>query len=635
MGSQARQLVRELCCKTPTKQRRPLLVLLRRFICLCFAICLLTAAYCLYSVARPSSRTRGVAEGEKPPVEVSALDYLRWSTLNTSLKNGAGHSAVASALRSPTALEVRVDDVLRRRWGHTAGGVAAVARTRPVSVRVATLANRVDFAVCAEQASALASGVNVSVVGFGEPYSHVTRLRRYLDFAEKEGLADEDVVMFVDSDVLWTGIGLEDALAKFVAYSPATQASLWPAAVRAWEDFGEHIGERFLRHIRYNGSGGNSGASLLQLPPILFGAERYCSWLQMLARVPMCGMSFALVDYITELVRNGHSDLAAEKMTRFLHVRPGDAQYALESVRAFLAARRTGVRDGAPPTPRTKQDPFFYHSNALGQRNVVRFLNGGGLLMRVWALRVYAALFDEFIQTQVPKPTIGKENHGWYCDQSVHGPMYVRGRMFEAAHGLLDAPPSTEAPGEEAAGPYGVPPGMVGLDRRGEFFFTAAGVMMRHHRNYVGTEHYQRYAGHLLFRLLWYVRRLQMWWVPSPDAGAIRQGPATTASGCALTPLLMRRPPYQEDVARGYRVLRDDDADVATAPVVHIPGNDKDEKYAKILRYMPWRVAARWSRRANETLFRVLESAEVEVWGPTKRHYIPFRKMCPDVPFLT
>lgn len=598
--------------------------LLRRLAVLCGVLCLLAAASRLYLAATSKSPT----ENWDVMSEVNALDYLQWSTHNSSLDRRVNGSVLAPV--APTALELRVDAVVRRRWAHTAGGVAAANRARPVRVRVATVSNRIDASLCAAQASALASGVNVSVVGFGESYSHVTRLQTYRAFVETEGLTDEDVVMFVDSDVLWTGSGLDEAVAKFVAYSPATQASLWPAAVRAWEDYGEHIGERFLQKLTGKRSSGSSPA-LLQLPPIIFGAERYCNWMQHLLRTPMCDMSFALVDYITELARNGDSALTGDAMARFLPVDSGMAAHALSSVRTFYAALR-----GASSSPsRTRSDPFFFHSNALGQRNVVRYLNGGGVLMRVWALRVYAAVFDEFIRTEEPMPSFGRDNNGWYCDQSVHGPLYTRGRMFEAAHGMLEAAPSAEAQKAMETGPHGLPPGMVGLDRRSEFLLNAAGVLLRLDRNYVGTAYYSRYAGHLVFRLWWYLRRLRTWWLPWSSLTAVRHNAAMSASGCALSPQLLRRPPSLEEVERGYQVLRDDDADVAAPPVVHIPGNDKDEKYAKIFRYMPWRVAARWSRTANETLFRVLRGSEVEVCSSTHRHRIPFMKLCPVLPYLT
>lgn len=556
-------------------------------------------------------------------------DYLQLSTHNLSLQRRQS-DADATPL---TSLEKRVNEVLQRRWPHTAGAVAA--RSRPVRARVATVANYVDFTVCAAQASALISGVNVSLIGFGKPYSHVTRLKTFLDFAEKEGLADEDVVMFVDSDVLWTGLGLEDALAKFIAFSPPAQASLWPAAVRAWEDYGEITGERFLRSLVANTSSAALVTPLWQLPPVLFSAERYCNWVQHLRGMPPCHMAVSLIDYLTELVRNGYSNATPAKMARLLDIHELEAKRALDGVYRFLETRQPAA-GSRPSTPRTKSDPFYYTSNAFGDRNVVRFLNGGGTLMRVWALRRYAGIFNNFVQSQDPFPPITPEDHGWFCDQSIHGPMYVRGRMFEAAHGLLEALPG----GERAAGvagdpPYGLASGMTGLDRRSEFFLNAAGVLIRLDRNYVGTEYYQRYAGYVVFRLLWYLRRLRTWWMPGESVSAVRHGPATTASGCALTPLLLRRPPCREDATRGYRAVRDDDADVAVPPVIHIPGNDKGEKYAKVFRYLPWRVAARWSRTANETLFRVLESAEVEVLGPTQRHYLPFMQMCPDLSFLS
>jgi hypothetical protein len=613
-------------------------LLLRRRLLSGLVVALLVWAYRLFCASEHTSSLQphhdaGVAE---LPRVMKAEDYLRMSTHNTSLdrREGASDQQTPPDVITATALERRVDGVLRRRWSHTAGAAAAAQAVR---IRVATVANRVDFTLCAAQAAAIASGVNVSVVGFGRPYSHVTRLQTYLDYAEKEGMADEDVMMLVDSDVLWTGMGLEDALAKFIAFSPPSQASLWPAAVRAWEDYGEHIGERFLRDLIGNTSAHQGATALLQLPPILFGAERYCNWMQMLRRMPRCDLAFSLVDYITELVRNGHSDTTAQLMVRRMAIHPLDAEDALGGVRRFLASRRAlaGDSGASPAVHRTRSDPFYYTSNAFGDRNIVRFLNGGGVLMRVWALRVYAKVVHDFVETQAPYPALVEGNNGWFCDQSIHGPLYVRGRMFEAAHGLLTALPGAAQTGEAMEEPpYALPSGMTGLDRRSEFFFTAAGMLMRLDRNYVGTEYYQRYAGHRVFRLLWYLRRLRTWWIPGESVSAVRRGPTTTASGCALTSLLLRRPPCREDVVRGYKALRDDDADVTVAPLVHIPGNDKEEKYAKIFRYIPWRVAARWSCTANATLFRVLGSAEVEVWGPTQRHHLPFFQMCPNVSFL-
>lgn len=601
-------------------------VLRRRLLFFLLALVALVGAYgLLNAVVRLSPASHDSAA--KLPEPAGACECMQMSTRNASLERRADPS-----LDIPTTLEARVADVLQRRWPHTAG--AAAALTRPLRVRVATVANRTDFTTCAEQASAVAGGVNVSLVGFAQPYSHVGRLQTLLDFAEKEGLAGEDVVMLVDSDVLWTGLGLEDAVAKFVAYSPPSQASLWPAAVRAWEDYGEHVGERFLRHLVGNSTSRPAETPLLQLPPVLFSAERYCHWNQKLPRLPMCRLSFALVDYITDLVRNGYSNTTPVEVAHHFRVKAPVARFALESVQEFLVAHSIDV--GRTSTlHRTRSDPFYFRSNMFGERNVVRYLNGGGMLIRVWALRVYAAVFRGFVATYTPIPTMGQENRGWKCDQSIHGSLYTRGRMFEAARGLLDALPDvTAAVATVAAAPYGLPPGMMGLDRRSEFFFVVAGVLMRKHRNYVGTEYYQRNAGPLVFRLLWYLRRLRTWWLPEESVSAVRRGPASTANGCALTPLLLRRRLYREDVARGYRAMRDDDAEVAVAPVVHIPGNDKEEKYAKILRYMPWYVAARWSRTANDTLFRALGGAEIEVWGPDQRHYIPFSRMCKSTLFL-
>ncbi|KPA76806.1 putative expression-site associated protein [Leptomonas pyrrhocoris] len=542
----------------------------RRLLFSCLALFILVMVYRLIGVGVGAPPDRPTVKAAGRPVK-DALKYLRLSARNASLNRRAPSS--------PTALEMRVREVLQRRWPHTAGAAATTAaNARPLRVRVATVANRVDFTVCAEQASAFASGVKVSVVGFGRPYSHVTRLQTYLEFAEKEGLADDDVVMLVDSDTLWTGFGLEDAVAKFVALPPPSQASLWPAAVRAWEDYGEHTGERFLRELVRNTSH-DVPTALVQLPPVLFSAERYCNWMQKLAQMPMCPLSFALVDYITDLARNGYSGVTPERMTRYLGIPPDDTHDALEGVRRFLASRGTRKR-GKSSAHRDKADPHYYTSNALCEHNVVRYLNAGGVLMRVWALRLYTVVFRDFLQTQNPSPMVDKSNRGWYCDQSVHGALYVRVRMFEAAQGLLDATPGTEM----ADGPYRLPPRMTGLDRRSAFFLTAAGVLWRRHRIYVGTEYHQRYVGHLVFRLLWYLRRLRTWWIPGRSVSAIRRIPAASASGCALTPLLLRRPPCREDVVRGYHALRDDDADVAVPPVVHIPGDDKDEKYAEILR---------------------------------------------------
>lgn len=82
-------------------------------------------------------------------------------------------------------------------------------------------------------ATARLAGVPVEVIGLGwNSFSPIDRQWFLVDYADAENLSDDDVVVHLDSDMLFTGEDLYPAIAEFVEKSPASANKTDPLLVR-------------------------------------------------------------------------------------------------------------------------------------------------------------------------------------------------------------------------------------------------------------------------------------------------------------------------------------------------------------------------------------------------------------------
>lgn len=547
----------------------------------------------------------GLLELDKSSEAAQRLSRV-WA-LQYSLKNeSVAHLRSSASRRAASRLEDDVAAELQRIRSATENHRRPALENK-TRIRFVTVTDQTGIAFCIGQLSAAVYGCETAVLGIDQSYSHVNRYERVMDFIKAEGLSDEDVVVLLDSDVVWTGESPVSILASFVDLSPSSFSDLRIAAVRAWEDYGVTLGRQFLEELNHLHE--PSAALEVQMPPILFNAEVYCSWSQTTEGYVGCHVANRLMDYELERARNGYSTTDPEGIER----------YAVDREKSIVSQLLRGTAATRfPQRRRDPQDTLFFHSNMGGKDNPMRYLNAGGAVARVWALRQYLDSFNAY--TDLEHPTTEKERH-WVCDQSIHGAIYTQTRVWEATQGLLVTPYST-GPVPAASGPHKIVPGLTGIDRRSELFFTIAGVLGLDPENFVHTKYHERYME---------VQNGLPCPLEAPDCPTSFSSPRTTPAGFALTPPLLRRRPCRQDANRGLSAVEDADPDTVYAPLVHIPGSRKAEKYVRMIPLMPWRAAASLNQTACAAVKGKWRTTTLDVWSSRVRYLMSLATLCPDV----
>lgn len=255
--------------------------------------------------------------------------------------------------------------------------------SRTARVRFLTLSTKINRLLFDFLASARLAGVPLSVLGRGwDSFNMTSRIWLSVKYADAEHLNDEDVVLLIDSDVLFTGEDLYPVVQEFVSNSPATAGEADPLLVRLNE----------------------------QTAPVLFSVERVCVKHQIHCG-KACRDTFDEVEYL-----HGNWSLTSTLKRKFV-------------------------------------------SNVDGRRNPYRFINGGFMIARVWALRRLNRAFYRFMAENPPA-----WGGTWSVDQGILSELFVALSKWEVTSGLLSA---EDRLGKE--GPLGMIGGMISLDYQHKF----------------------------------------------------------------------------------------------------------------------------------------------------------------------
>ncbi|CCW59773.1 unnamed protein product [Phytomonas sp. EM1] len=107
-----------------------------------------------------------------------------------------------------------------------------VRSTEP-RVVIFVMSDRIDETLCYSVGSAHLSGLPVVVAGYRMPYrGFLSKFEFMVRAIENAGLSEEDVIIVLDSDTIFTGVGINPFLDRFIAESPATPGELDALAVR-------------------------------------------------------------------------------------------------------------------------------------------------------------------------------------------------------------------------------------------------------------------------------------------------------------------------------------------------------------------------------------------------------------------
>jgi hypothetical protein len=506
---------------------------------------------------------------------------------------------------------------------------------RPIRVRFHILSNFVDWKLCTAVGAASLGGFSVPVTGFNATYSHIHRFDTYLDFVEREGLQDEDIVVTLDSDVFWTGADFVPFLKKFARYSPATEAELDVAAVRAWEDYGERKAPLVMERVRRQGPR-HVNRPLLQLAPVVYNADDLCWWGQHSKGFVRCPVAFAAMEHMIEAARNRRSSctqasLGAYTLQCATNVRR-DLEDTFNDDRRWMVDAMFNVPNASSPYATLPEvpasDPLFYHVSAVNKANPISLLNGGMHVSRVWALRHLASALATYVEKEKPVPE-AEDHHTeeWWCDQALFGQIYIRGRLFEIQHGLLDGlPPSRRDPPVQTDPRFG-PPGLIGVDRRSEMVVLAPTIernpTLFHDGGYLDQQFpesasvWVRNRTHLLLGEDW----------PETEAMDDLQ---MTRGGALVTPPLLWRSSTQEDRERGYANEHEEDVDAVHVPFIHYAAPTKQPRFSAHRNHYTWLVAARHDRRARDAALNTLSKEVVELWMNDRRVFVEYLRMCDD-----
>ncbi|KAG5482781.1 hypothetical protein LSCM1_06811 [Leishmania martiniquensis] len=476
----------------------------------------------------------------------------------------------------------------------------------PVRIHFIVVSTHTNWMFCMAAASCALADIRPSFLGVDTPYSHVLRYEKYLDYLERERLRDEDVVVTLDTDVSWTGSDVVPFLRKFARYSPASEAALDLAAVRAWEDYGEDAGSTFMAKLRAEQK--QPSRPLLQLPPVIFNSDDDCYFHELAEDLFQCFSADYIMTHLIAAARNGASFFSPKDAARASREK---REYFEKIYNSFFARghghRLLNTSLEAATYLRIPGDPFFYDGAFSVGRNPAQYLNAGMHISRVWALRELGAGVLRFARKQ-PRRSPKK----WSCDQSIIGIMRYYLRMFEINKGLLFQTGHNDD-GELFRDPFGLPVGLLSIDRHTEFMFTS------HLRRRKGLGNLTSY----------YVRNRKN--DPIPDADLIE-----TTSGALMTAPLWGR----EVQPRCLEVpLPDSSVSVWCSPItpkfllpsfLHFAAGSKHLLYRKYRECFAWYFAARRNGKALSSSMKVLSTLEVELWYQEGVHHIPFFSVCPS-----
>lgn len=144
-----------------------------------------------------------------------------------------------------------------------------VNKTKAVKVRFVATHTRRDEQLFEFLASARLAGVPVEIIGLDwKGFSLMQRHQFIVEYIKAENLSDDDVVMMIDSDMLFTGLDLYPLLQEFVSNSPSTPEETDPRLVRLHQ----------------------------QRAPVLFTAENHCMRIGGVAREVNCGIVYEVLE---------------------------------------------------------------------------------------------------------------------------------------------------------------------------------------------------------------------------------------------------------------------------------------------------------------------------------------------------
>ncbi|CAD2221881.1 hypothetical protein, conserved [Angomonas deanei] len=387
------------------------------------------------------------------------------------------------------AVQTRMEEEVHRLL--VEGGYEGTHRHR---TRLVTMSNRFDEVYCTLQGSAALSGVRLTSLGYKEGYNFMRRLRAVVDYAAAQGLDDEDVIVWVDSDTVLTGRDTAAAVADYVLHSAPSEAQLDVAAVRAWEDYGPKEAGTVLRSMTSRAD----DQQQWQYPPVLYNAENGCALDQFITGY--CGAFVDFVDALTEVSRERLTPgkaytmeevwkVAVDFMTKESPtvVTKTNVQKAASDIRITgrlntpLAERlEREKKEMAAQFSRTKrvyvsprregERPSFHPPYSSRQKTpLYRHINAGAYIGRVWALKKLVTAFQMVSQQTNARHVPWHRGNNYYNDQAVLGMLYYTQRLWEVEYGLLEAPPP--AAGERRTmTPFDIPVGLMGLDKRRRFF---------------------------------------------------------------------------------------------------------------------------------------------------------------------
>eukprot|EP00796_Vickermania_ingenoplastis_P007518 gene7518-biopygen5106 len=268
--------------------------------------------------------------------------------------------------------------------------------------------------------SAQVAGVPLDLLGVGDERLHDNHILKWLyleEFVRAAELADEDVVVMMDTDVLFTGRDPLPAVEEFLA-TTARSAS-----------------EMDVRKIRLH----------QQRPPFLLSAEENC-YMPLALEKKMCPRLF---EYLEDL--RGVLVAAREAVVQGKNGRGPEAG-----------------RDGTTAHHQPQRRRWKYEDNREKKRNTRVHPNSGGVIARVWALKQVIAAIRSFEQSRV---TLTVPDQLWYCDQSMVGSILAELMKWEVQDEQVLWGTSSDrgvrtnrsAPLEQTP-PYGLTPGVMGLD---------------------------------------------------------------------------------------------------------------------------------------------------------------------------
>lgn len=606
---------------------------------LCAVVLVLCLFVCML-IRLSANPTHGVLDGSllAIPYRSPAGAYAAHALYSAPLPTGSSEDHLAEKEGRGLAAKVRRRINRQKTLEDELNGYlrsVGVERDRPVRVRFHILSNFVDWKLCTALGAASLGGFSIPVTGFNKSYSHIHRFDTYLDFVKREGLRDEDIVVTLDSDVFWTGADFMPFLKKFARYSPETEADLDVAAVRAWEDYGEKNAPLLMQRLmRHNPRQPNR--PLLQLPPVVYNADDLCWWGQHSDGFVRCPVAFAAMEHMIEVARNRRSSYTMGSLGRYVKQCATsvykDLQESFGESRAWMVESMFGMPNASSPytdhAVLPQDDPLFYRPSTVTKANPVSLLNGGMHVSRVWALRHLASTLATYVEEETP--VAEAEDHKtseWWCDQALFGQIYVRARLFEIEHDLLEGPTGSQRQPPLAYDPRFGPPGFLGVDRRSEMVALAP-TMERHphlfhHGGYLdrqfpqSTSMWVRNRTHFLLGEDW------------PEEEEM-DGLEMTRGGALVTPPLLWRSATPEDRARGLENAEEMDADTVHVPFIHYAAPTKHPRFSAHRNHYAWLVAARHDRRAREAAFNALSEEVVELWFNDRRVFVEYKQMCED-----